>query len=182
MCKDENNLIKRLTLSDSEAFKILFFKYQPVLFKFVYFKTYDDNLAQDIVQEVFLKVWLNRTSLKPELSFFSYLAKISTNLIKDHFKRLKVREKHKDSIPQIKPSIFDNPEDALDFKILQEQIQFIANRYLSETCRIIFFLSRIENKSNPEIAEMLGISNKKVENQLYNALKVLRKKLKQSSK
>jgi RNA polymerase sigma-70 factor (ECF subfamily) len=182
MCQEERSLVQKIKLSDNNAFQTLFIKYQPVAFKFLYYRTRDYNLSQDIVQETFVKVWLNRASLKPELSFFSYLTRISNNLLKDHFKYLKVREKHKDSIPQSNPSFHDNPEDALDFHILHKQILAIVNKYLSDTARTIFFLSRIEDKSNEEIAETLGISKKKVENQLYYALKIIRKKLNRSPK
>ncbi len=182
MHQDDSELIQRVVTSDREAFQTLFLKYQPALHKLIYFKTRDSHLAQDIVQETFLKIWLNRNSLKPELSIFSYMARISSNLIKDHFKHLKVRDKHKDSIPQPTISIHDNPENVLDYKILREQIQQIVNNHLSETCRTIFLLSRIEDKSNNEIAETLGISTKKIENQLYYALKIIRKHLKHPSK
>ena len=177
MCQEDKRLIKKIIHSDNNAFRAIFSKYQPVLFKFIYYKTNNYSLSQDIVQETFVKVWLNRISLKPELSFFSYLTKLSYNLLKDHFKHLRVKGKHKDSIPPINSSLYDNPGQALDFQILREQIHTNANKHLSETCRIIFFLSRIEGKSNTEIAEMLEIPKKKVENQIYLALKVLRKKL-----
>lgn len=177
MRQKETILIKKTSCSDQQAFKSLFDKYQSVLFKYIYYKTTDYALSQDIVQETFIKVWHNRSFLKPELSFFAYLTKISSNLLKDHFKHLKIREKYKDDASQVHHSFQDNPDEAMDFKILQEQIHSIAKKHLSKTGQNVFFLSRIEGKSNPEIAEMLNIPKKKVENQLYIALKTISKKL-----
>jgi len=181
MDKDEISLIQKITFSDEEAFKVLFFKYQPLLFKFIYFKTNNYNLSQDIVQETFVRVWFKRTTLKPQWSFFSYLSKISGNLLKDHFKHIRVQDKNKEFVQQINSSLNDNPEQALDFNILLEQIHTVANKYLSETDRAIFFLSRFEGKSNREIADLLNIQKKKVENHIYSALKMLQKKLKKTT-
>ena len=62
--------------------------------------------------------------------------------------------------------------------MLQEEIQKIVNEKLPDKCRAIFVLSRIENRSNPEIAEILDLSTRTVENQIYRALKILKKNLK----
>jgi RNA polymerase sigma factor (sigma-70 family) len=177
MCQEEKLLLLKTIDSDETAFKELFLNYQPVLYNFICFKTTNSSLAQDLVQETFVKVWLNRSSLKPDLSFFSYLVKICNNLLKDHFKYLDVRERHEDSVPHIQPSLFDNPENALEYSLLHDEILLVANNYFSDTCRTIFFLSRIEQKSNLEIADMLDIPRKKVENHLYKALQSLRKNL-----
>jgi RNA polymerase sigma-70 factor (ECF subfamily) len=178
MNHSERSLLKKIKDSDKDAFHLIFSKYQPVLFRNVYYQTGDYNLAQDIVQETFLKVWLNRDKLKPEQSFFSYIARISRNLIKDHYKHQQVRTKHQNSLPKPSESAYDNPEAAFNLSILEQQIHSIVKNHLPGKCRTVFILSRIEGKSNQEIADMLQISKKTVENQLYHAMKVLRKKLK----
>ena len=60
---------------------------------------------------------------------------------------------------------------------LEKHIQHIVNNRLPEKCRNIFFLSRIEGRSNPEIAHILDLSIRTVENQIYRAIKILRKNL-----
>ena len=62
--------------------------------------------------------------------------------------------------------------------MLQEEIQRVVNEKLPDKCRTIFILSRIEDRSNPEIAEILNLSTRTVENQIYRALKILKKNLK----
>jgi RNA polymerase sigma-70 factor (ECF subfamily) len=71
----------------------------------------------------------------------------------------------------------EDPDDSLNVTLLQERISDVAIRHLSEKCRSIFILSRVEGKSNAEIAEILSVSRKVIENQLYRALTVLRRKL-----
>ena len=88
-----------------------------------------------------------------------------------------MRKKHQDSIATVHESVYDNPDAAYHFNALQREINEAVNKYLPQKCRQIFILSRIEGKSNREIANLLNISIKTVENQLYHALQVLRKKL-----
>ena len=59
----------------------------------------------------------------------------------------------------------------------QEEIQRLVNEKLPDKCRNIFILSRIECKSNPEISELLDLSIRTVENQIYRAIKILKKNL-----
>ena len=177
MDNNEKSLLQKIKQSDRNAFQQIFTKYHPILFRYIYYRIKNYSLAQDIVQETFLKVWLNRKSLQPRLSFFSYIVKISSNLVKDHYKHEQVRSKYKNSIPIIENSMNDDPDAALDFNLLEQQINTTVNNNLPEKCRTIFILSRVEGKSNQEIADLLNISKKTVENQLYHALKVLRTKL-----
>ena len=172
-------LLKDLKSSNKQAFKTLFFNYHDTLFRFVCYRISDTDIADDITQETFLRVWNNRFSIEPKKSFFSYIARISTNLCLDYFRHLKVRKKHQDLIPKYGESHYDNPETDTNLKILKQKIQKIANEKLPEKCRLIFILSRIENKTNTEIANLLNLSKRTVENQIYRALKILKVNLKE---
>ena len=106
------------------------------------------------------------------------IARISTNLCYDHFRHMEVRNRHQPLIPEYGKSHFDDPEAVNQATMLQEEIQRIVNEKLPDKCRTIFILSRIEGKSNPDIAKLLDLSVRTVENQIYRALKVLKKYLK----
>ena len=110
-------------------------------------------------------------------SFFSLIARISTNLCYDHFRHSAVRKRHQDQIPEYGKSHFDDPEKMNQAKMLEEEIQRIVNEKLPDKCKSIFILSRIESRTNGEIADMLGLSIRTVENQIYRALKVLKNNL-----
>ena len=178
MIEKESLLLEKIKSSDKKAFKQIFYNYHDSLFRFVLYKTQDSDIAEDITQETFLRVWKTRKSLIPEKSFFSLIARISTNLCYDHFRHVEVRNRHEDQIPQFGKSHFDDPEAVNQAEMLQEEIQKIINEKLPDKCRAIFILSRIENRSNPEIAEILDLSTRTVENQIYRALKILKKNLK----
>ncbi len=174
---DDTNLLERIKNSDNEAFRVIFERYQPVLFRYVHFQIRETDFTHDIVQETFIRIWENRASLKPELSFLAYAIRISTNLVLDSYKHKKVREKLKEEIHSTTRSETDDPAEALNLILLQEQITEILSKHLGKKCREIFILSRVEGKANQEIADLLNLSVRTIENQIQHALKILRKKL-----
>ena len=173
----EQDLLKKVKNSDKDAFHQLFSNFYDSLFRFVVYKVKDSDIAEDISQETFLRVWKKRTDLAPEKSFFSLIARISTNLCYDYFRHSAVRKRHEDQLPEYGKSHFDDPEKMNQAKMLEEEIQRIVNEKLPDKCKSIFILSRMESRTNQEIAEMLGLSIRTVENQIYRALKILKKNL-----
>ena len=171
----EQDLLKKVKNSDKSAFHQLFSNFYNTLFRFVVYKVKDSDLAEDISQETFLRVWKKRANLVPEKSFFSLIARISTNLCYDHFRHASVRRRHEDQIPEYGKSYFDDPEKMNQAKMLEEEIQRIVNEKLPDKCKNIFILSRMESRTNTEIAEMLELSIRTGENQNYRALKILKK-------
>ena len=170
-------LIERVRNSDQEAFKVLFEKFQPVLFRTVLFNVQDADAAHDIVQETFVRLWDHRGSLRPELPLMSYLFRISKNLVVDAAKRFLVRRKFMTDIPPaLQPSV-ENPEESVQARMLEERLAETVRTKLPSKCREIFLLSRMEGMSNREIGEVLAISEKTVENQITRGLKILRKHL-----
>jgi RNA polymerase sigma-70 factor (ECF subfamily) len=178
MAANDKTLLNDVKNSDKSAFKKLFHQYHSTLFRFIVYRVHDEDLAEDIVQETFLRVWNNRLKLDPNKSFFSLIAKIGTNLCYDHFRHQEVRVRHKDTIPKPEQSDYDDPQKSQELNELKDEINRIVNEQLPEKCREIFVLSRIEGLANQEIAAILDLSRRTVENQLYRALKILKKHLK----
>src|SRR5437016_4256167 len=89
----EEQIIGRLRDSDEKAFRLLFEKYQPMLFRIVLHRLGDSDAAHDIVQETFVRLWDHRGSLRPSLHLLAYLLRISTNLVYDRAKHLNVRSR-----------------------------------------------------------------------------------------
>ena len=170
-------LLENVKRSNMDAFRILFERYQPIVFRQVLFQTRSTDLAHDIVQETFIRVWENRRSLKPHLSFLAFVLRISTNLVRDAFRYRKTRERLESEIPRPVLSENDDPGNVLQLNLLKEKLNDIINDHLPERCRQIFLLSRFDGKTHQEIADALGLSVRTVEHQINHALKVLRKKL-----
>ena len=175
--KNEKELLQQVKKSDEGAFHTLFKHYHPFLFEHIYYQLQDNTIAQDILQESFLKIWTKRKYLKPDQSLYAFLSKISNNLIKDHYRKIKTRMKHHQYFHTFEKSQVEDPQVLMEKTELEDKIQYIVNKYIPGKTRTIFILSRIEGKSNDEISSLLNISKKTIENHLYYALKTLRKKI-----
>jgi RNA polymerase sigma-70 factor (ECF subfamily) len=177
MTVNDAELLSGLRNSDKNSYEALFRRYYASLYRQIWCRCHDRHLAEDIVQDAFVRVWMKRTGLMPTLTVFPFLLTIAVNLLRDHHKHSVVALRHEESVRLTARDRGDEPDVLLSESLLHDRIMLIANKHLSEKCRSIFILSRIEGRSNAEIAEVLGVSTKMVENHLYHALKILRKKL-----
>jgi RNA polymerase sigma-70 factor (ECF subfamily) len=177
MVEGDNQLVELVKGSDKGAFRLLFEKYQPILFRNVLANVSDPDIAHDIVQETFVRVWNRRADLRANIPILAYLFRISRNLTVDHAKYHSTRVRLESSIPTASPSEGDDPLETLQLSMLEERLMEAIRLRLSARCREIFLLSRMEGMSNKEISERLGISLKTVESQITRALKILHKYL-----
>jgi len=175
----EFELVKDLKKGDVLAFEKLFSSYSKKLLYFAkgYLESEED--AKSMVQDVFLKVWENRSNLKLDQSFNSYLFTIAFNFIRMYYRK-KYREDRKIKEYQYTASDVYEIDGEIEFDELAEIIDN-AIEQLPEKRRLIFRMSREEGLSNDQIANKLSISKKTVENQITHALKFLRNKIQDKS-
>ena len=173
----DDHLVDRLRASDEESFRVLFERYQPIVFRQALFQTHDSDTAHEVAQETFVRIWTRRASLRPGRSFLAYALRISGNIVRDMGRHRAMRERVASTIPTSSPSEGEDPAEAVQLAMLEEQVTAIINQELPTRCRAIFLLSRFEGMTHREIAELLGLKAKTVENQINHALRVLRKRL-----
>jgi len=162
------------TREELDAFRIIFDKYYESIRNFIYYKTGDMNLAEDIVQEVFMKLWDCRSTIKPE-TVKSLLYVAASNSIKSHFRHQKVVFNFVNS--NIKE---EQAQESADSNIRQEELQKKLQQVLSdmpEKCREVFLLNRMDNLVYSEIAERLGLSVKAIEKRMHEALLFIRERI-----
>ncbi len=157
--------------ADHAAFKALYYRYFETLFRFLWRQTSDAELAKDLVQEIFLRVWKSRANLDPAQSLKSYRYRIGHNLVIDYRRRNQHPINSLEAHPEIEPSY--STEDNFD---LQNKIAF-AIQSLPEPVRLVFTMSRFEGVKYAEIAAALNVSVKTVEARMSKALAILREKL-----
>ncbi|WP_342644415.1 RNA polymerase sigma-70 factor [Mucilaginibacter sp. CSA2-8R] len=164
------NLIK----ADHEpAFKELYCRYWKQLYAFAYNRVRSREVAEEIVQDFLTNFWLNRAKLNIQSSFEGYIYTSIKNLVLNYFAREARKSQMLENI-SVSSSVLDNSTEEL---IMLHELRLVITREVSQLpvkCRSVFELSRIENKSNKEIAQTLGISEKTVEGHLSKALKRLR--------
>ncbi|MEQ9424708.1 MAG: RNA polymerase sigma-70 factor [Cyclobacteriaceae bacterium] len=156
----------------AEDFKPFFDAHYPELVRKAYIILKDANAAEDIVQDVFLKVWQKRHDLKITQSMRSYLMRSVIN------SSLNYLDKHKRiSTPEFLPEQSQSETDnQVAFSELNVKLSSALEK-LSPQRQTIFSLSLYEGMSNQEIADEMGLAKKTVDNQLGTALKQLREHL-----
>ncbi len=135
----------------------------------------DDIMAEEMVQNVFYKLWKNRENIQVHESLTAYLYRSVYNECLNYLKHLKVKTAYQSHAARNMEHTH-NSSERIKLRDLQAQLHS-ALKELPEQCRTIFQLSRFEELKYLEIAERLGISVKTVENQMGKALRLLRLKL-----
>jgi len=175
---EEAEIIERIRNGDIEAFETVFRAYYQslCLFSMRYLKRID--LAEEIVQDIFVTIWDKRSSLQFEISLKSYLYRAVHNNSLKYIQHQKVVDKHAQHLIDRKEQNYYEPVNNLQ---VEEVAGLLKEAFISmpQKTREIFALSREEGLKYTEIAEKLDISVKTVEAHMGNALKILREYLKE---
>ena len=176
--ENEGKLIRSLSKGNLLAFNTLFRKYSGRLYRFAYGYLKSEAESEELVQEVFTRIWEKRKELKAELSFKSFIFTIAFNIIKKHFRK---ESSFSDYFKTKLHEDFDlQTTQQVTYNSIYQYVTELANQ-LPERRKEIFIKSRFEGLSIKEIAKELKISHKTVENQLTDALKFIRENLKRES-
>lgn len=180
MDRKKNNLtdyelIIRIKAGDEDSFKELFLRYYPRFRYFVVRFVNSGDVADDILQNVFMKIWINRASLREDLSMTAYIYVLAKYEIFNHL-RLKSNRLIDRFNEACHANILSTPgvDSTYDYLELEAAVKSSIER-MPEKRRNIFCLNRYEFKSAKEIAEILGLSVRTVEKHIELALKTLRK-------
>jgi RNA polymerase sigma-70 factor (family 1) len=171
-------LVKNLSKGNLLAFNFLYNKYSNRLYRFALGYLKSEEEAEEIVQEVFTRIWERRKDLKEELSFRSFLFTIAFNIIRKHFRTKACMSEYFNST-YLDDTHVQTPEQS-NYNSLVQYITELVDQ-LPRMRRVIFIKSRFEGLSIKEIADNLKISHKTVENQLTDALKFIRINLNKES-
>lgn len=167
----------RIMMGDEQAFELLYQRYFVRLCAFANKFLSDPQTSEEVVQDIFLKLWENHAMLRSDGSVKSFLFQSVHNKSLNLLAHLKVVNRHSEMIRSVyaQPEEFDILE-SLMAKELNLRIETIINDLALE-CKKIFLMSRADGKKYHEIAEELKISIKTVETQINRALKKFRAEL-----
>lgn len=168
--------IMALKAGDRAAFASIYHDFAPKLLAFTKKLVSIQEDAEEIVQEVFLKLWERKHFLNPELNFDGYLFRIARNLVYNKA-RHQVYETAYSKYLVGKGNLNNNfTDNYLDY---QELNQLLEETYtaLPPMRKQVFVMSRLEGMSNSEIADQLQTSTSNIENHINKALRDIRKKL-----
>jgi RNA polymerase sigma-70 factor (ECF subfamily) len=173
MILEDRLLIRKIAQHDREAFRMLFESYHAQLFRFAEIYVCSPDIAEDIVQEVFIKLWEN-SGIRINQSLRSYLFLMVKNACIDYLRSLKLEDKKKKRLAEaqiLSESVAINLDSEVSQKIK------MAIDELPEQCKEVYRMSIYSGLKHSEIAEELNISVNAVKVQVFRAKKSLREKL-----
>lgn len=173
---NELELLSAFKNGDDNAFSELYRLYWEKLFRHALTMTSCEDMAKDIVQEVFIELWDRLREQDINVSLRSYLFIMIRNRTLNLMARGKVQMKYLESLGDY----LEKGENCTDHLLRERQLREQINKQvasLPDKMRIIFEMSRNDLMTYKEIAEQLSLSDKTVKKQVSNALKILRVKL-----
>lgn len=173
----DERLIARFRKGDMDAFRKIYESHSKSLYRFAFSYLKDSFEAEEIVQDVFLKVWEKREEVDEQKSFTSYLYRITVNKIFNELKHRVVKKKYEQHALKFDQITGETPESSIQFQELNTKLEKLLTE-LPKQQRNIFIMSRMKGQSNTEIAQTMSLSIRTVENQIYRASKFIKLHLK----
>lgn len=170
----EQEIIVSLQGGSITAYESLFKIYSQKLYRFSYSYLKSESEAEDVVQEVFLKLWENRSKLKTGTSFQSYLFKIAFNSILKSFNKKNRQGKFRTDLFELLAAEDTSLKDQVGFEVLFSKLDLLIEQMPARR-KEIFLKRKKEGSTVRSIALEMKISDKTVENQITEAMNFLRK-------
>jgi RNA polymerase sigma-70 factor (family 1) len=177
LASNERLLLSKLQNDDQNAFTVIFVKYYSDLVRFSYGFTKNSEVSEEIVQEVFLKLWAGRNSIEIQTSFKSFFLKAVQNRSLDYLRHNRITCKYASTLLEHSILSGNDTENYVLFSELEEKFNEAMGRIPVQYAEA-FRMSRIETLNYEEIASKLGVSVRTVEVRVSKALLLLRDELK----
>jgi len=171
--RTDQELSSLLRHGDKSAFARLYEMYSQRIYTNLIRLLKDEDLAQELLQEVFVRIWDKRETLQVETSFRSYLYRVSENLVRDFFRKAAKDKRMMEQLIMAASELYIDNEELYIHKennILLHQ----AIDTLPPQRRRIFILCKIEGKSYNEVSEITGVSVSTVNDHIVKATKAIR--------
>jgi RNA polymerase sigma-70 factor (family 1) len=172
----DNDILHLLDQDDAAAFRELYNRYWDKMYSAAYKRVKDSAVAEEIVQDLFADIWYRRRMLPDVISIRIYLYTAIHYKAINHIRKQIRRDNFEKHINLYHLDFDNSTEDHVIVNDLNARLQLEVNQ-LPLKCREVYTLSRNEYKTNKEIAQHLGISEKAVEKHITKALKRLKTSL-----
>lgn len=174
MAYPDESILQKVTQGDEQAFATLYNYYRTPAMRFTTSLLKDEEEAENMVQDVFIKIWVKRAHIKPDYNFNSYLFTCLKNMAFDYFKKIEKSEQLRKNYMEAMKMAEEEEREENERRI---NLVIAAVDCLSVKRKQILKLNVEEGKSYQEIAEFLRISKNTVKNQLVKAKQILREKV-----
>jgi len=170
---DERSLVRQVSEGDEKAFSELYYRYKPVLYHFVFNILKSADQTNDSCQDIFIKIWENRTKLADVLSFRYYLLTVGKNHSLNTLKKILADEKMQSAFVSAYNERTNDLEDEIQSV---EYKQFITSVFetLTPQSQRIFQLCRQQGMSYDEAAQVMGVSRNIIKKHMVRSMKIFR--------
>ena len=174
---DEKHLLIDLKDGSFQAFERLYNMYSGKLYNFIMrLSSGNQYMAEEVVQSTFIRIWEVREKVDTNASFISFLCTIAKNMLMNMYQRQTIEYVYNEYLLKSEVDHDSHTEETIDLHFLNDYIDSLAEELPAQR-RKIFILSKRQNYTNKEIAEMMGISESTVATQLSLAVKFMREQL-----
>lgn len=173
---NEQALLRQMTNGDQQAFQAIYYYYAPRIYGKLLKVLHSEDLATELLQEIFVVVWQKRAYFDAEKSFRSYLFKMADNLVIDLFRKTQRNKLVMDKLLAASIDQYTHTEEWL----LQKEHRAILKKAIDQLPpqqKLVFTLCKLEHKSHEEVAGLLGLSTSTVNNHIVKATRSLREYL-----
>lgn len=169
----EYEILKLLKSGHEKAFDTLYEKYSLPLYRRLLRMVKIESVAEELTQEIFLKIWENRNALDPEKSFYAFLIKIAGNKVVDFYRKASRSRRLKEAMTRLGVGLSASVEESL----LQKEANDIVHKAIDSLPaqqQYVFHLCKIEGHTYEEVSNLLGISTATVNNHIVRASKFIK--------
>ena len=171
--QDEQLLLTKFRSGDEMAFNYFYEKYSLPLYRKLLKMVQADVIAEELLQDLFLKIWERRDQIIPQQTFKAYLFRIAENIVYDYFRKLARETKASDFIKANSTELYEQFDVGGADVEMQHKLQHAID-LLPEQQRLVFKLCKIEGKSYEEAGIILGITPGTINTHITRATKAIK--------
>lgn len=170
---NEVELLVKLSNGDKYAFEVLYNQYKYRITGNLLKLLKSEEIAEEILQDLFVKIWDTRQSIDPQKSFKSYLFRIAENMVIDYYRKASRDKKVHDKLMAAATESYSHIEEHI-FNKESELLLYSAINLLPPQRKQVFTLCKLEGKSYKEVSELLGISHSTINDHLLKSNRFLK--------
>ncbi|MDO7742707.1 MAG: RNA polymerase sigma-70 factor [Pedobacter sp.] len=170
---NEYELLKRLQSGDQLAFESLYQNYSREIYSKLVKMVKNVTLAEELTQDVFVKVWNKREVITIDQPFRYYLLTLTNNLVNDFYRKAARDRKLQDEIIAASTELYNPTEEQIYYKESKELMDQAIDSLPAQQ-KLVFQMCKIEGKSYDEVSKLLGISTSTISNHIVKATKSIK--------
>jgi len=172
--EDNAILLVQLAEGNQKAFEKLYYNYRAQIFGRILKQVRSVEFAQDIVQDVFVKVWQNRAQIDVSKNFKSYLYTIAQSTVYDYFRKIASDQVKSEQLMILsKGKCANDIEAEVSYKEMEKYLNDILD-IIPERCREVYVLCKLEGRSYDEVSKLLNISTATINNHIVKATGIIK--------